>query len=80
MKTAIVKGLLGEAKEEMEREFKASALLRQRLQLLLNEKITSSHKESMSKNAYEKASWPYEQADARGYERALTEIISLLES
>ena len=80
MKISLTKGLVGEHKEEMEREFKASSLLRKRLQTLLKEKIEVSHKDSLSKTGYEKPSWAFEQADARGYERALTEIISLLES
>ena len=79
MKTSWTKGLLVEAQEEIVEDFKASAGIRSRLTELLMEKINTCRDESRTKAGYEKANWAYLQADARGYERALFEAISLLE-
>lgn len=78
MKTAITKGLTGQAKEEMVSSFKASAYLRKRVIDLMHEKIETARKEAISKDAYLSPSWAYLQADACGYQRAMQEIISLL--
>ena len=80
MKTAWTKGLTGERREEMEREFDSSALLRSRLTSLLEEKIDTNRLTARGVKCYENPAWPYLQADARGYERALYEIISLISS
>ena len=79
MKTAITKGLVGEAKKEMEREFEASSLLRRRLTALLFEKTNTRRTKSISEDEYSSPNWAYKQADVVGYERALHEVISLLE-
>lgn len=52
--------------------------MRKRLVELLQEKIGVSHQVGCSKNAYNNPNWPYVQADHRGYERALHEIIDLI--
>lgn len=65
-------------KEEMVREFKASAHLRKRLTELLEEKRKTNKTYASSKDRYELSSWSYLQADAVGFERALTEIISII--
>lgn len=79
-KTAWTKGLVGEKREEMERELAATSLLRSRLQEIINEKIEARRVRKVSEEEYEKASWPFLQADSIGYERALREIYSLLEA
>lgn len=79
MKTAITKGLVGESKKEMEREFDASSLLRRRLTALLLEKTNTRRVKSLSEDEYASPNWAYKQADVVGYERALHEVISLLE-
>jgi hypothetical protein len=79
MKTVWTKGLDAEKEKEMLREFKEATLLRKRLSSILNEKVKAKHSESRSKDGYANPSWPYFQADAIGYERALEEIISILE-
>lgn len=79
MKTSWTKGLAAQKKDEMEREFKSSSLLRERLTTILNEKLRVKNAEMRNDTEYEKASWPYLQADSRGYERALYEVISLIE-
>lgn len=78
MKSSIVVGLEDDAKKEMESCFKGSKMLRDRLSVLLKNKIESSNKDSRSESGYENPSWPFKQADYRGYERAMQEVISLL--
>lgn len=77
-KTAWTKGLVGQKREEMERELGATALLRERLQVIIDEKIETRRAKKVSEEEYANPSWPYKQADAVGYERALREIRSLL--
>lgn len=79
MKTAIVKGLTEVQAEEMRHCFVHASLLRKHLQKLLNEKINASNRMVRSKDSYSIPNWAYLQADAVGYERALTEVISLLD-
>lgn len=79
MKTAITKGLTGQAKEEMKASFASSAAFRQRVIELLQEKINTASKERVSKDAYNNPSWAYMQADLCGYERAMQEIVSLMQ-
>ena len=78
MKTSWTSGLNPELSSEMKREFTSSSLLRERLTKLLNDKIETRRKLSRNIDSYDKASWPYLQADSIGYERALIEIISLI--
>ena len=77
-KTAWTKGLTGQKREEMERELAATALLRGRLQVIIDEKIETRRTKRVSEEEYASPSWAYKQADAIGYERALREIHSLL--
>lgn len=79
MKTSWTKGLTQEQTVELRKDFVGAAILRKRLQELLNEKANLSRDASISKDAYSNPNWAYLQADARGYERALSEVISLLE-
>lgn len=78
MKVNWTSGLKDQAKKEMEANFKASALTRERLATLLRNKIETRRRETRSVATYEAASWSYLQADAIGYERALEEVISLI--
>lgn len=80
MKTVWIKGLDEVKKKEVEREFKESALFRKLLTEILNEKLKTKHNESRSKEGYASPNWAYFQADAIGYERAITEILSIIES
>jgi hypothetical protein len=79
MKTTWTKGLTPEQTTELRKDFVGAVILRKRLQSLLDAKATLSREASMSKDAYTNPNWAYLQADARGYERALSEVISLLE-
>ena len=78
MKTCWTRGLESDVHPEMKQLFKESLVIRERLRVLLEEKIEESVKESRSKANYASAAWPYKQADHRGYERALAEIISII--
>ncbi|MNJ09620.1 hypothetical protein D3C77_37660 [compost metagenome] len=78
MKQSWTKGVDKELAVDINQNFKESLVLRRRLQVLLQEKIALSQKTSRSKEGYENPNWAYLQADARGYERALSEIISLI--
>jgi hypothetical protein len=79
MKTVWTKGYKDkEKKDVMKNEFKKAKLLRERLTLILQEKISTEHKATRSKDAYSDANWAYRQADSQGYLRALHEIISII--
>lgn len=79
MKTTWLKGLSDDQKMEMRKDFLSSLRLRQRLVEICNDKIDTSNSSMRSKDAYGIPNWAYLQADAIGYERALNEIISLIE-
>lgn len=80
MKIAWTKGLAPERVTEVRKDFVGSVVLRKRLMELLEDKMRVSRESSISKDAYSNPNWAYLQADARGYERALNEVISLIES
>lgn len=79
MKSTWTKGLTPEQETELRKDFVGSIILRKRLQELLEEKSKSSRDATISKDNYSNPNWAYLQADARGYERAILEVISLLE-
>lgn len=78
MKLSWKQGLTKDQANEVERDFQSSLLIRRRLKELLLKKIESSNTVSRSKTNYDSPNWPYLQADARGYERALSEVIDLV--
>jgi len=79
MKLTWTKGLSKDKADEVRRDFEASAIMRGRLKDILEERVRISYEDSRSKDAYQSPSWAYLQADARGYERAISEILSLIE-
>ena len=78
MKTNITKGLEPDLAKEVESSFKSSSVYRKYLTKLLEDKIEASRKASCSKEKYYSANWAYSMADSMGYERALREMISLI--
>lgn len=80
MKTSLSKGLNEQQKLELVSNFKASALFRERLTTLLEEKVETKRRAAKSMTAFENPSWAYQQAHVLGYESALDEVISLLSS
>lgn len=78
MKLSWTQGLDKELQVDIRQNFKESLVLRKRLVELLLDKVTSSQRESRSKQLYDNPNWAYLQADKRGYERAMHEIIDLI--
>lgn len=79
MKTAWTQGLDKELATDVRQNFKESLVMRKRLTKILEDKAASSVRASHSKEGYDCPNWAYKQADSRGYERAIKEIISFLE-
>ena len=80
MKTSVTKGLDEQATQEIRQEFIASARLRKRLIQVFQEKIETSRGKSVASSTYDSPNWAYIQADVIGFERALREVISILDS
>ncbi len=78
MKTSWTQGLDADQKKDVVADFKGSLVTRKRLSDMLQAKLANSVKGSHSKDGYDNPNWAYLQADARGYERALSEVISLI--
>lgn len=78
MKISWTKGVDKELVVDIRQNYKESLVLRRRLVVMLEDKCSASTKTSRSKDGYDSANWAYLQADARGYERALQEVISLI--
>ncbi len=80
MKSTWLDGLEEDQKKELRGDFLSSHLVRKRLTKLLNDKIDTNRTAVRKKENYEVAHFPALVADSIGYERALTEIIALLET
>lgn len=79
MKVRWTAGLSKQDATEMRANFKEALVLRRRLVRLLEGDKDASVKQSRSKLLYDNPNWALLQADQRGYERALAEIIALIE-
>lgn len=80
MKTSLTNGLPVEKKKELISEFSSSGILRERLVMLLKKKIESTRTKCRLELTYDSPNWSLVQADSIGYERALTEAISLIQN
>lgn len=80
MKLTWTEGLEPDLAKEIRGDFISSHLVRKRLQKILNDKIATSHASLRQKDIYDKPNFGVLAADSIGYERALIEVISLLES
>ena len=78
MKTSWTDGIEDQRASEVKQNFKESAIMRRRLVELLHKEIAISVRESRGKDNYSRPNWAYEQADARGYERAIAKVIELV--
>lgn len=78
MKQSWTAGLDKELAVDVKQNFKESLVMRKRLVELLLDKAGESQKVGRSKTAYNNPNWPFLQADHRGYERAMHEIIELI--
>lgn len=72
------KGLDATEASDLKDSYNGCAMTRVRLGVMLKDKITSSHTHSRSKILYDNPNWALLQADQRGYERALHEIMDLI--
>lgn len=78
MKTCWKKGLDTQQQQDIAGNFVSSSLLRQRLITILVERKQKSMDASNNKEGYASPNWAYQQADSRGYERALEDIMELI--
>lgn len=78
LKTVWTNGLDEDQKKDLRADFISAQRLRKRLIELLNDKIDTKRVAMRNNDNYDKANWEYLMADSLGYERALTEVISLL--
>lgn len=78
MISKLTAGLTPQAKEELEANYKASALFRERLKDIITQKVETQRRNTRKAESYAEASWAFRQADNIGYERALFEIISYI--
>ncbi len=78
MKKSWTNGLDEQVATDIKASYAGSVLVRRRLAKLLEDKAEESLRESRNKSNYANSAWAYQQADSRGYERALLEIIELI--
>jgi len=78
MKSSWLALLDAQVAKDVKSNFVASLLTRKRLAKLLTDKIDTSNKVARAKAAYDCPNWALLQADQRGYERALYEVIDLI--
>ena len=78
MKTVWTKGKDKQEVDDIRSTFKASLIIRARLAEILDGKVSVAERASMDADNYDCPNWAYKQADAQGYKRALSEIISLI--
>ena len=78
MISKLTAGLDEDQAKDIRADFKSALILRNRIIKLLEDKIESNLKASRDSKNYENPNWAYKQADARGYERALYEVINIL--
>lgn len=79
MKTSWTKGLEKDAQQEMRQHFVASLQVRKRLTEILKEKMENTNNNQLLTDNYDSPNWAFKQADNVGYNRALKEILNLLE-
>ena len=78
MKTVWTKGKDKQEVDDIRSTFRASLIIRARLAEILDGKVGATERACMDADNYDCANWAYKQADAQGYKRALSEIISLI--
>lgn len=65
-------------KEEFVKKLYENEEILNALAVILDEKIEASRNNQLSTKSFSSPAWPYEQADSNGYQRALSEIKSLI--
>jgi hypothetical protein len=79
VKTVWTDGLEPDVIREIKGDFVSSKLVRKRLKKLIDDKIETKRASVRKDSGYDKPNWENYVADALGYERALYEIISLID-
>lgn len=79
MKTSLVTGLDAQRSSEIKSEYQGSPMLRRRLIELLLKKQDQALKKRRGEDIYNSPNFGLIQADQIGYERAISEIIALIE-
>lgn len=79
MKSKWLAGLSDQEKEDLKASIIAASPAFKRLKTLLEGKYDESRTSQLKRDTYDKAAWPYYQADCNGYQRAIQEMINLIE-
>lgn len=79
MKISWTEGLDPEVALNIRGDFKSSLLIRRRLKKMLLDKIDATRASARNKVNYDNSNWDNFIADSLGYERALYDIISLID-
>lgn len=72
---SLLKGLKGKPKEDFEELFRNNTIIREQLTKVVADK----RKEHTKATDYDNPSWSHRQADLNGYNRALNEILELID-
>lgn len=72
-------GLTDQDKEDLKTSMLAASPAFKRLTMLLENKLSETESRRETRDVYDKAAWPYFQADCNGYQRAIKEIKKLIE-
>lgn len=78
MRQSWTTGLDKEQVKDIKVNYLEALVMRRRLIKMLETRVGASHKLGRSKEAYSSPNWALEQADARGYERAMAEVMDLI--
>lgn len=78
MKQSWTAGLDKELAKDVKINYLEALVMRRRLIKMLEAKVALSQKQGRSKEAYSSPNWALEQADARGYERAMMDVVDLI--
>jgi len=74
-----IAGLAGQEKEDLRSSMLAALPAFKRLTQLLENKLSEVESRRENRDVYDKAAWPYFQADCNGYQRAIKEMKKLIE-
>jgi hypothetical protein len=78
MRASWFHGLDDQQVKDLKASYSGSLVMRKRLAKLMKEKVEESQKVARSKTGYDNPNWTYLQADQRGYERALFDVIEFI--
>lgn len=79
MKKSLINGVSKPMQASVKENFNDSQLLRRVLKERILKKVDEARAFTIGKKAYEIENWEYLQSDAIGYERAMKEVLSLIE-